>query len=105
MQEFRIVFDTSEAETQAHELSQLLETDANDLLGSDGLLDDLVESILRLPFNVILRDGGTAIGTDGILEKRFFIRGDSLFDSLLAALRAGKWNEFVIAHSISDEKL
>jgi len=96
MQELRIVFDTTEAETQVNELSRLLKTNADDcLLGADSFSGELIENILRLPFDVILRDGGTTIGADGILEKRFFIRGGSLFDDLMSALRAGKLSDFI----------
>jgi len=107
MQVIRIVFDTAEAEVQVDELYSLLKSNANDfLLGASGALpDDLIENILRLPFGVVLRDGGTAIGADGILEKRFFIRADSLFEDFMSALRAGKANDFIVAHSISNSKL
>jgi len=102
MQEFRVVFDTSEAKSQVDELSRLLETNANDFLLRHGiLLDELIENILRLPFDVILRDGGTARGADGVLERRVFIRGDRRFEDCLSALRAGKWNDFI--HDLSSK--
>jgi hypothetical protein len=107
MQDVRIVFDTTEAEAQMDELTKALKTYANDFLfgTTDSLPDELIENILRLPFNVVLRDGRTALGADGVLEKRFFIRGDSLLEELIAALRAGKGNDFLIAHGISNVKL
>jgi len=95
MQELRIVFDTKEAEEQVDEMVRLLELNMNNFLAGTGAFDDAVKNLLRLAFDVVLRDAGSALGADGILEKRFIIRGGARFDDTVSTLRAGKLPSFI----------
>jgi len=82
---FSLAFDISEAERQAAELSETLRQ-----VFPDGIPHELVENIPRLLSDVLLADGGTTVGTDGIRERLITLRLGAGFEHVMAALRAGK---------------
>jgi hypothetical protein len=89
-QRFSIAFDTTGVEKQVAELSDMLRH-----VFPDGIPNDLVENIPRLLLDVVLSDGGTALGTDGIGQRLITLKIGSGFEHLMAALRTGKISEVI----------
>jgi hypothetical protein len=99
MQDTRFVFDTTEAKAQMDELSKLLKIVKH-------LPDHIVSDLSCLTLDILVSDGGSALSTDSILEKRFLVRFGTCFDNVMAALRTPETDD--IAHSVAplrDSKL
>jgi hypothetical protein len=91
MQELRIVFDATEAKAQMDELSKLLTE-----VFVEHLPDDVISYISGLALDISITDSSTAVGTDGITEKRILLRYGSRFHDIMTALRTGKFAD--LAH-------
>jgi hypothetical protein len=87
-----IARDTSQAMTQAAELSEYLLR-----VFSEGVPHDVIDNLPRLLSDVILGDGGTTVGANGIRKWRITLRLGDGFEHVMAALRAGKVLELLHA--------
>jgi hypothetical protein len=87
LQEF--VLDNSAIEQQLKELKEL-----SDKLFSENPPESFVRELSRLPSDVVISYGPTALGTDGIHQTVIFARFGSSFDRLGTAMRTG---EFIAA--------
>jgi hypothetical protein len=87
MQEFRIVFDMSEAETQMEELRQVIGS-----LFPEGPSDEIVKNLKRLSLDIVLSNRSTTVATDG--SGQYVIRGrfGASYEHLMSAMRAGKFH-------------
>ena len=87
-----LTFDASEAMTQGAQLSESLLR-----LFPEGVPNDLVENIRRLLSDVVLCDGGTTTGTDGIGKRLIRLRFGDGYENVMTALRTGKISDLVHA--------
>jgi hypothetical protein len=78
--------------TQAAELSEYLLR-----VFSEGVPHDLIDNLPRLLSDVILGDGGTTVGANGIRKRFITLRLGDGFEQVMAALRAGKILELLHA--------
>jgi hypothetical protein len=102
MQDLRIVFDSTEAESQMKELSALLTE-----MFVEHLPNDVVGDIYGLALDITITDGSTAVSANGILEHRVLLRFGSRFHDIMTALRARKLPDFAhgVAPAFRDSKL
>ncbi len=82
-----LIFDTATAQQQIDELSGLLQSRF-----PEGIPSDLVRDFSGLLSDVILSDGGSALRTDGTIEIVQGLRFGARFESLRAAVLAGKFD-------------
>jgi hypothetical protein len=84
-QEIILAFDASKAIEQCTRLSKALR-----LSFPEGIPHDLIRNLPRLLSDVVLGDGGTTVGTDGIRKRLIALRLGDGFNYVMTALRAGK---------------
>jgi hypothetical protein len=80
-------FDTSEMTSQLNQFSELLMSQF-----PNGVPNELIENLLSLAFDVMFTEGRSTLRTDGILEVVHGLRLGTSFESLRAAVLAGKWD-------------